>query len=318
METILNLLPLTDEERAAFLAAAPNEEHLFLPETTLLFHDGTATPEDVARSTVIIGNPPSSWVGKSTRLKWLQTWSAGVDPYLTPGSLPKGAILTSAAGTYGQSVSEHMLACLFSLMKRLPAYQDNQRAHIWRDEGKVKTLVDSTVLLLGAGDLGRSFAGLVKALGAHTVGLNRHPDRPVEHIDTLCHIDRLEEWLPKADVVASTLPQTPETIHILNARRLALMKPGAILLNAGRGSGVDTKALQESLRSGHLWGAALDVTETEPLPADDPLWDCPRLLLTPHIGGYTHLDVTVRRLAAIVLDNLKRYMAGEPLRNQML
>lgn len=318
METILNLLPLTDSERADFLAAAPNDDHIFCPAPDLAFTPDTASLDKIARATVILGCVPPHMLTSCTGLKWLQTWSAGVNNYLVPGALLKGAMLTSAVGAYGQAVSEHMFASLLSLMKRLPAYRDHQRAREWVDEGQVKALTGATVLCLGTGDLGSHFACLVKAMGAHTVGLNRHPDRPVEHMDELHLLSEVDTWLPQADVVAMTLPETPETIHLMNAHRFALMKPDAILINAGRGSGVDCLALADTLKAGKLWGAALDVTEPEPLPAGHPLWDCPNLLLTPHVGGGDHLPQTVRNIVAIALDNLRRYTAGQPLRNRAL
>ena len=318
METILNLLPLTDCERADFLAAAPNDDHIFCPAPDLAFTPDTASLDKIARSTVILGCVPPHMLTGCTGLKWLQTWSAGVNQYLAPGALPQGAMLTSASGAYGQAVSEHMFASLLSVMKRLNTYRDCQRDHQWTDLGQVKALTGATVLCLGTGDLGSHFAGLVKAMGAHTVGLNRHPEKPVAHMDELHPLTELDAWLPQADVVAMTLPETPETIHLMNAYRLSLMKSDAILVNAGRGSAVDCLALAEMLRAGKLWGAALDVTEPEPLPADHPLWDCPNLVLTPHIGGGDHLPQTVRNIVHIALENLRRFTAGEPLRNRAL
>lgn len=318
METILNLLRLTPGERTAFLAAAPHAKHIFLPVSTQSANAATATPEQLGEADIIFGCPPPKALAGATRLKWLQTWSAGVDQYLTPGVLPQGAILTSAVGAYGPAVSEHMFACVLSLLKRLPQLRDNQAARVWHDAGNVRSLRGATVLLLGTGDIGSHFAALVKAMGAHTLGLNRHPDKPVAHIDELHHLDELDRWLPRADVVAMTLPETPGTIHIINDRRLALMREDAILVNAGRGTAVDNWALAHSLNAGHLWGAALDVTEPEPLPADHPLWDCKNLLLTPHSAGGDHLDLTVRNIAAIALENLTRYLTGEPLRNRVV
>lgn len=317
MDTILNLLPVTYAERAAFQAAAPGVRQIFLPIPTMATPFDPRSPEGATQATVILGNAPPRFLPDFPSLRWLQTWSAGVDPYLVPGVLPEGAMLTSAVGAYGPAVSEHLFACLLSLMKRLPAYRDQQRAHLWQDLGPVRTLRDTTVLLLGTGDLGSHFAALCKAMGAHTVGLNRHPDRPLDHFDEVRSITELDFWLPGAAVVVLTLPATAETYHILDKGRMALMKADAILLNGGRGPAVDNLALAECLRSGRLWGAALDVTEPEPLPADHPLWDCENLLLTPHTAGGFRLDLTVRRVCAIALDNLKRYLAGEPLRNRM-
>ena len=227
-------------------------------------------------------------------------------------------MLTSAAGAYGPAVSEHMLAMLLALYKRLPAYRDQQSSHIWADRGPVSTLHGKTVLIGGAGDIGRHFALLARALGASRIlGLCRSA-RDVQGFDQVYALDALDMLLPKADVVALALPHAPETVRLLDRRRLMRMKPRAVLLNAGRGSAVDCAALAELLSAGHLLGAGLDVTDPEPLPPDHPLWDAPNVLITPHTaGGYNHMQLTLDRIRALFLDNLKRYVAGEPLRNRM-
>lgn len=317
-ELIFNALPLTEAERAQFCAAAPDAVQRFLP---LMDNRGLTVPLSdpaaVEGATVVLGCLPVDVLSASPTLKWLQTWSAGVDMYLKPGALPQGVMLTSAVGAYGPSVAEHLFACLLALLKRLPQYRDNQRAHRWADLGTVKTLAGATVLVVGAGDIGQRFAALCQTMGAHTVGLKRTACPPPAGLDEIHTLDELDQWLPKADVVALALPQTPATVHIVDQRRLDLMKDDAILLNGGCGSAIDPQALAETLRVGKLWGAALDVTEPEPLPADSPLWDIDNLILTPHVAGGLHLEGTRERIVAIALENLKRYLAGEPLKNRM-
>lgn len=128
----------------------------------------------------------------------------------------------------------------------------------------------------------------------------------------------MDGLLPQADVVALALPHTPETAGLMSKARLLAMRPGAVLLNAGRGSAVDCTALAEVLCSGRLLGAGLDVTDPEPLPPGHPLWEAPSLLLTPHTaGGYNHMEATLERIKAIFLDNLRRYVEGRTLRNQV-
>jgi len=244
METILNFLRLNDAEREAFRAAAPDDEHLFRPVENQTRSAETAAGSELARATVIIGCVAPETLAGCRNLKWLQTWSAGVDPYLAPGVLPEGVMLSSAVGCYGPAVAEHMLTATLGLMKRLPTLRDRQREGVWSDTRQVLSFRGATVLLLGTGDIGGHFARHAKALGAHTVGLNRHPDRPVEGIDELHQLSELEQWLPRADVVAMSLPSTPETRHIMDERRLGLMRDTAILVNAGRGDGVDCLALE--------------------------------------------------------------------------
>lgn len=317
MDTILNVLPLDEAQRQAFRAAASWAEHIFRPTSDFPNSAMECPPDECTNATIVVGCVGPEFLRKCPNLKWCQTWSAGVDPYLAPGALQDGVMVTSAVGAYGQSVSEVMLASLLSLMKHLPAYRDNQHAQRWADAGRVKTLRGETVLLLGTGDIGSHLAELVKALGARTVGLNRHPEKALPNFDELHSIAQLDDYLPQAGVVAMSLPGTPETAGLMDARRLALMRPDAILLNAGRGSAVDCLALADALQSGKLWGAALDVTEPEPLPQGHPLWDCENLVLTPHVAGGDHLPCILPNIVDIALENLRRYHNGEPLRNRM-
>ena len=312
METILHLLPLPADGQDAFRAAAPEARHIFLPTDDRGGLRDLA-PELFQQTTILFGFVPPDRLRRFSHLKWVQSWNAGVDSYLAPG-----AMLTSAAGAYGPAVSEHMLAILLALYKHLPAYRDQQSSHIWADRGPVSTLHGKTVLIGGAGDIGRHFALLARALGASRIlGLCRSA-RDVQGFDQVYALDALDMLLPKADVVALALPHAPETVRLLDRRRLMRMKPRAVLLNAGRGSAVDCAALAELLSAGHLLGAGLDVTDPEPLPPDHPLWDAPNVLITPHTaGGYNHMQLTLDRIRALFLDNLKRYVAGEPLRNRM-
>ena len=317
METILHLLPLTPDQQAAFRAAAPEAEHLFLPT-----HDRRGAvdipPDWRQRVTILMGFVPPQDLKTFPRLKWVQSWNAGVDPYLVPGVLPEGVVLTCAAGAYGPAVSEHMLATLLAIYKDLPRYRDQQRDHLWNDLGPVRSLHGKTVLVGGTGDISRHFARLCRALGATTIwGLHRS-DKPVEDFDRTFPLSEIDGLLPQADVVALALPHTADTAGLMDRQRLLLMKPDAVLLNAGRGSAVDCAALAEVLSGGHLLGAGMDVTSPEPLPPDHPLWDAPRALITPHTaGGYDHMALTLDKLCALFLDNLDRWLNGRPLRSRM-
>lgn len=265
METILHLLPLTPGEQDRFRTAAPNEEHLFLPTSDR--RGAAAIPQDWReRTTILMGFVPPEDLKTFPNLKWGQSWNAGVDPYLAPGVLREGVVLTCAAGAYGPAVSEHMLAMLLAIYKRLPAYQDQQNSHTWTDLGHVRSLRGETVLVGGTGDISRHFARLCRALGAKTIiGLHRS-DAPVEDFDQTFPLSAIDSLLPQADVVALALPHNEDTTGLLDRRRLLLMKPDAVLLNAGRGSAIDCAALAEVLNQGHLLGAGLDVTNPEPLP----------------------------------------------------
>ena len=309
-ECIVNLLPLTQEEKREFEAIAPDAVHIYAGRRSV-------TEEQLAQATILLGWVRAADLKKAGKLKWFQTMWAGTDEYEGPGTLPAGVILTSSSGSNSRSVAEHMLASVLALCRRLPEYRDSQREHRWQDEGKMRTLLDSTVLVLGAGHVGAVFGAMCRGLGSHTIGVKRHVSGPVEGFDQVCPLEELDSLLPQADVVALTLPHTPQTVGLMDARRIDLMKEDAILISAGRGSVLDQEALARAMQGGKLWGAALDVTVPEPLPADSPLWDIPNLLLTPHVAGGMRLEVTRRTCIQMAQDNLRRYLAGEPLVNRV-
>lgn len=310
-EVILNLLPLRGEERAAFEAAAPEAVHIYSRRSAV-------TPEQLSRATVLLGWPRARDMQYAKSLKWFQCMFAGVDEYLPAGVTPERAVITTSSGSNALSVAENMLSTLLALYRRLPLYRDNQRAHLWRDEGAVKTITGAVILVVGAGHLGTEFAWRCKALGAARVmGVKRTIGRPLPGFDQLHTMEELDRLLPQADVVALTLPHSPATVRLMNAGRIARMKDDAVLISTGRGTVLDQDALARAMKDGKLWGAALDVTEPEPLPADSPLWDIPNLLLTPHVAGGMRLEITRKNCIDMALANLKRYLAGQPLENQV-
>ena len=275
----------------------------------------TALNDDIARADIVMGNLPPRQLSVDKNLKWVQLASAGADAYSAPGVLSPDVLLTNAVGAYGPAVSEHMFAVLLALMKKLHLYRDNQNGHVWEDRGPVTTLNGADVLVLGLGDIGRHFAVLASALGAHVTGVKRTPTPPPTGVEKVLTMENMNEAVPHADVVVSFLPGGNATHHLLNASFFARMKDGAYFLNGGRGSVVDTGALRNALVSEHLAGAGLDVSEPEPLPAADPLWDVPNALITPHIAGGYHLEGTTERICDICVDNLTRFMTNQLLTN---
>lgn len=244
------------------------------------------TEEVIRDAEVILGNVDPALLKYAEELKWLQLNNAGTEGFCD-GALPKEAVLTNATGAYGLAISEHMIGVLFELQKKLNLYARNQREHVWKSEGHVHVIQGSRVLVIGMGDIGTMFAQKMKALGCRTVGIKRHEGRKPEGVDDLYTLERLERELPKADIVAMSLPGNQDTYHMMNAERLALMKENAVLINVGRGITVDTDALVQALQEKRIAGACLDVTDPEPLPADHPLWNMENVILTPHIsGGY--------------------------------
>lgn len=307
---ILNLLPVKEEEKQEFEAIAPKAVHVYARRRTV-------TPEQLQAATVIFGWPRPKDLASAEKLEWFQSMWSGTDEYMGEGVLPPKAMMTSSSGSNSLSVAEHMLACLLALCRCLPVYRDNQRAHCWKDEGAMKSVFGSTVLVVGAGNIGSAFASRCRSLGARTIGVKRKVTGEVEGFDQVFPMEELDALLPQADVVVLVLPHSPHTVHLMDEARIALLKEDAILISAGRGTVLDQEALVRAMKEGKLWGAALDVAETEPLPQDSPLWDIPNLLITPHVAGGMRLEVTRRTCIQMALDNLRRYVAGEPLANRV-
>ncbi len=309
MQTIVTvLIPTQERHRRLLEASAPDFSfHYSSP--------GTVTQEELDHTDILIGNPPQGMLHGSPRLQWLQCNSAGVEPFLQPGVLHSKTLLTNATGAYGLAISEHMLGMLLEIFKKLHLYRDAQHQHQWQSLGQVRSIEGSTVLVLGMGDIGGEFARRVKALGAHVIGVRRTDTRCPDYADEVHLTADLDQLLPLADVVAVSLPGTRETAGLLDRQRIVLMKEGAVVLNVGRGSIIDTEALCDALESGHLGGAGLDVTDPEPLPVGHRLWDIPNAVITPHISGFYHLPETLERIVRISAANLKAYTEGLPLKN---
>lgn len=210
-------------------------------------------------------------------IKLLQTLGQGIEQW--DGLLPQGLTLLTARGAHGGSTAELVVATALSLIRDLPQYMSNQKAHLWQGS-RSRTLLNMKVLIYGAGDVGRNVQSRLKPFGAKVIMVGTHTKDDV--IDTAT----AEGELPNADMVIMVLPLTNDTHHFVNAAFLAKLKDGAIVANGGRGGLIDNEALLRELHSGRLQ-AALDVVTPEPLRADDALWDMPGLLLTPHVGGNT-------------------------------
>ena len=314
-------IPTGERHRNLLQQAAPGWEFRFRGTDTLVCAPQEALPgqpvtqEDVDWAQVILGNVPAAMLHGSPALEWLQTNSAGVEPYIQPGVLAGDTLLTNATGAYGLAIAEHMLGMLLELFKKLELYRDAQKSGAWQSQGAVKAVYGSTVLVLGMGDIGGEFAARCKALGAKVIGVRRSPRPCPEYADEVHLLEDLDSLLPQADVVAITLPGTDATRGLMSRERLAKMKEGAVLLNVGRGFIVDTEALCDALERGHLSGAGVDVTDPEPLPPTHRRWNIPTAVVTPHISGFYHLRETHERIVGIFLENLRHFQAGEPLRN---
>ena len=198
------------------------------------------------------------------------------------------------------------ISVILSFYRKLLGYHRNQIKHLWLDLGAERTLHNKTALIFGAGDIGTCTAEKLKAFGTFNVGVRRNISNKPDCFDEMCLLAHADEWLKKADIVICCIPNSEETFHFLNDKRLRMMKDDALLLNMGRGSFVVADDLTKFLSEGHLLGAALDVTEPDPLPPEHPLWDMENVILTPHIAGpsFCHcrpkLKIKSRHSAAII------------------
>lgn len=276
-----------------------------------------ATKEQVENANIILGNVKVDFLKNAQNLEFLQLDSAGAAQFTKPGVLREGVKLCNATGAYGRSIAEHMLAQVFTLKKKINKYQDNMKKHQWKDEGEVTTIFGSTTLVLGLGDIGGEFAKRMHALGSHVIGIRKNKAQKPEYLDELCQMDKLDELLPKADIIACSLPGTKQTEHLFDSKRFSLMKETAIFLNVGRGTLVVEEDLIQALEEETIGGAAIDVAEIEPLPENSPLWDTKNLLITPHVAGNYHTDDILNTAVEIAGENLKAYLLGQPLKNEV-
>lgn len=255
---------------------------------------------------------------EATRLRWVQTLAAGPDGVLAAG-YPASVIITNARGLHSATVAEATLALALTGIKRVPEMVAAQRERRWehdehgewrtlRPNGRLGSLIDTNVLVWGFGSIGQQIARLFTAVNAHVRGVaNSAGERAGFEVFTDADLPTL---LPDTDVLVMVLPSAPDTQQALNAERLALLPEHAWVVNVGRGVTVDQDALVEALTSGKIGGAALDVTDPEPYPADGPLWDAPNTVIFPHVAGGVAYGSN-----ELFNDNLARLQAGEPLRN---
>jgi phosphoglycerate dehydrogenase-like enzyme len=246
------------------------------------------------------------------RLRWVQLPTMGYDPVELHG-VPHGVTVTTAGDAYAPTVAEHAITLLLALVRRLPEFVRNAEQHRWDQSGAVAigTLHDATVAVVGFGNIGREVAVRLRGFGARVIAVTRS-GRQDPLADEVVAADRLFDALARSDAVVLAVPLNPQTRHLIDARALAAMRPHAIVVNVARGGVVDQAALATALAEGKLGGAGLDVTDPEPLPADDPLWALPNALITPHVAGYGG-DVAPRRILALVERNLRNFIDGRPL-----
>lgn len=308
MKNILVLLPFSGEEHEnAIREASGNNPVKFVARNTI-------REEDVVWADVVIGNLPVNLLN-NTKFDFVQLTSAGADVYVKPGVLNPETKLSCCTGAYSQSVAEHALAMTLMIQKKLYLYRDDQQNHEWGDQGTTGTLDSAVVLIMGLGDIGRYYARMVKALGAHVIGVKRRASEKPDCVDELYTTDQFDEIVGKADVIMSVLPSTPETTYFYTLDRFKKMKKSAIFINCGRGTAVSMNVLYEALSQNLISAAGADVFEVEPLPKDSKLWELKNLVITPHSSGFFHLPATAGRVVDICANNLRAFLNGGEIKN---
>lgn len=265
---------------------------------------------------VLYAHSPNLLRAAPATLQWYCCAYAGVDPYCKNDGIFQNpdCLLTNSAGGYGVTIAEHLLMVSLMLLRRMPEYEEVVRNRGWSNQLPIRSIHGSSITILGAGNIGTTFAHRAKACGAGCItGVSRSGRSRDAVYDAMLPLDRVNEVLPQTDILVMALPGTPETTHTLNRERLALLPSHAIVINVGRGAAVDQEALMDALNSGRIAGAALDVMTPEPLPADHPLWGTRNLILTPHVSGNMTLGYTCDKNVEMFCRDLAHYAAGEPL-----
>lgn len=289
-------------------------------DLTLFADLASATAAGAGRGTHILltggGRPADRFLEQAPDLRWIQTFSAGVDGICTPALAARPDItLTAARGIHGDQMAEHSLALLLALTRSLPTFLRQQARREWKRHS-LPEVRGRTLMVVGYGTIGRAIARLGRAVGLSVIGVRRSGEGRPEDVGAgveVISVDAMDRRLGDADYVVVTLPLTDETRGMFGAERLGRMRTGAYLINVGRGQVVDEAALAAAVVNGPLAGAALDVFAEEPLPPDSPLWDLANVIVTPHVAAAS--PRYFEQVMHIFSANLERFLAGEPLRH---
>jgi phosphoglycerate dehydrogenase-like enzyme len=284
-------------------------------------NDEEALAREAADAEVFFGfHFPEPLVPRAPRLRWIQSAGAGIERNLSPAVLARDVAVTNAGGLAAVAIAEHVIGLALVLCRnhhvaiRLQQEARWDRAAVMAgDGGPLREFAGSRMAILGLGPIGRAIAERAAALGATVRGLRRHPAGAVAPLEAVVGPDALHALLGWADFVVLAVPHTPETEAMIGPPELAAMRADAYLVNIARGSVVDEEALVDALRRRAIAGAALDVFREEPLPASNPLWTLPNVIVTPHVAGA--MPRYFERALGLFAENLARYRAGQPLRN---
>ena len=285
---------------------------------TALFYDSPEEAAHILPEAEIILSKDSILADHAPGLKWFCTPTAGADQFLNKEVFTRGqAVLTNSSGAYGVTISEHVVMLVLVILRRQMEYNEIVSRKEWIRMLPVRSIRDSRITLVGTGDIGQETAIRLRGFTPQSLtGVNLRGGNPGNLFDRIVKSCDLETVLPQTDILIVSLPGTSDTSGMLNGERLSLLPDGAVVINVGRGTVIEQSALENELRQGRLF-AGLDVFEKEPIPADDPFWTCPNLIITPHVAGDTTLPYTVKRIVELFLQDLDNYAHGRALERQV-
>lgn len=297
------------DQLAALRAVAPGVDIVALAEP------GPVRAAQLADAQAVLGLCDEATLSAAPSLHWIQALNVGVEGCVSvPGLAGRGIVLTNMQRTNAPPIAEHGIAMMMALARGLPRYAVHQQAGRWQPERQhMRELGGRTLLVVGLGGIGTEVARRGHGLGMRVIATRNSSREGPDFVEKVGLSDELPELAAEADVVISAVPLTAETTDLFDRAFFDAMKPGGYFINLGRGRSAVTDDLVAALRNGRLAGAGLDVTEPEPLPAGHPLWSLPNVIISPHVSAGS--DVQAQRFELLLGENLRRYVAGEPLLN---
>ncbi|GGE26537.1 3-phosphoglycerate dehydrogenase [Pullulanibacillus camelliae] len=305
--TLIVAQDLKEDLKKALLSAVPDWE-VYIGKDRSSWEDRLHQAEIIAGWQKSMEEP---CLKEPSQLKWIQSWSAGVDSYPLDLLESKHIALTSANGVHAYSISETIFAMMLGLTRKINTYVKQQLERKWAHGGLKLEIHEKTIGIIGVGAIGKETAKIAKAFGMKVIGV-RHSGKPEEYVDQMVKSEQLNTILPQCDYVVSTVPLTKETYQLFTKEQFDAMKSSAFFINIGRGETVKEADLIQALQEGAIAGAGLDVFETEPLESESPLWSLDNVIITPHSAGSTE-RYNDRVIKDIFLPNLQHYLKGEAL-----
>lgn len=265
---------------------------------------------------IIAGFPMTiPWLGDAKKLIWVHSFSAGVDKMLSPEIMRTQVRVSNSSGIHATPIAEHIIGFMLMHTRGFKKTFENQKQHVWGKDETLSELRGKTVLIVGLGDIGMEAARLSNCFGARILAIARSKKKKPAFVDKLQTASHLDKLIPEADIVVVCLPHTKDTHHLFDKTKFARMKSTAIIMNIGRGGIIHEKELIRALKHKQIAGAALDVTEQEPLPADSPLWDMENVIITPHHSGLS--EKYMDRAVDLFCENLKLFLKEKKLRTEV-